>query len=69
MNVEAKITVYEVDDEDADDKGCDEEFIIRSHWNRNGTNGFVVMQPPNGPSYTVSAASLQRAIKSCTGLC
>lgn len=59
MKVTARLNTY-------DDSAAD-HILVESHWNRNGSLGFVVLII-KGERFTVSAQYLKKAISSCTDL-
>lgn len=61
MKVQTEIAVYE-----RDGKECYDKMEVRSHWNRTGHDGFVVVCI-DGKEYTVSAAALIEAVNRCHG--
>ena len=61
IEVESKITIYEVDGEDT---GVDQPVLsVLSHWN-NGD--MVVLKSPNGTKFTVVSKDLVAAIRNAT---
>ena len=68
MKIKSEVTIYEVDDSD---KGCGvggPVLTVASHWNHNGSLGFVVIGTPDGKKYTVSARDLDKATAAATNL-
>lgn len=59
LKVTAKVKTYE--------KSPIDEIEVKSHWNRNGHDGLVVLVI-DGKEYVVGTADLEQAISSCTRL-
>lgn len=64
MKVEVAVQAYEVDGEDLGYKSGP-ELKVRSHWNRNGVLGFVVVEFPGGKTLTVPGQDLIKAAQRC----
>lgn len=65
LEIQATLRVYEIDGEDTH---MDEPpLVLRSHWNFNRINGFVIIEIA-GKKYTVAAEDLAKAVERCRGL-
>lgn len=64
LDVEAQVKLFERAGKTA---ALGDKLTVRSHWNRNGHNGLVVIEIPGADQITVSASLLIEAVKRCHG--
>jgi len=64
MKMSSEIRVYECNSEEVP-LNKSPTMKIHSHWNRNGYHGIVVIETPEGQSYSVCARDLIRAVERC----